>query len=127
MCYEEAKLKEGGSCKDNNVYKTVENQNQKCISVCWVCSVKQTDDGSKLKAHLVACSFEEDSLNTFDKDSPTVSKDILRTLLSTVITNNWNLKSMDIKTVFLQCKFLNQDVYLKPASEVHCDNVRIWK
>ena len=127
MCYEETKLKEGGSCKDNNVYKTVENQNQKCISVCWVCSVKQTDDGSKLKAHLVACSFEEDSLNTFDKDSPTVSKDILRTLLSTVITNNWNLKSIDIKTVFLQCKFLNQDVYLKPAPEVHCDNVRIWK
>ena len=127
MCYEEAKLKVGGSCKDNNVYKTVENQNQKCISVCWVCSVKQTDDGSKLKAYLVACSFEEDSLNTFDKDSPTVSKDILRTLLSTVITNNWNLKSMDIKTVFLQCKFLNQDVYLKPAPEVHCDNVRIWK
>ena len=29
LCYEEAKLKELESWKDNNVYETVENQNQK--------------------------------------------------------------------------------------------------
>ena len=106
LCFEEAKLKKLESWKDNNVYKTVENQNQKCISVCWVCSVKQTDKGSKPKACLVACGCEEDGLNTFEKESPTASKDTLRTLLSTIITNNWNLKSIDIKTAFLQGEFL---------------------
>ena len=123
-CSEEAKLKELESWKDNNVQETVKNQ--KRISVRWVCSVKQTDKGSKPKANLVARGFEEDSLNTFEKESPTASKDTLGTLLSTIITNNWNLKSIDIKTAFLQGKFLKRDAYLKPPLEAHCDN-QIWK
>ena len=78
LFYEEAKLKELESFKDNNVYETVENQNQECISLRWVSSIKQTDKGSKPKAHLVARGFEEDSLNTFEKESPTASKDTLK-------------------------------------------------
>ena len=105
----------------------MENQNQKCISVRWVCSVKQTDKGPKPKPCLVACGCEEDGLNTFEKESPTASKDTLKTLLSTIITNNWNLKSIDIKTAFLQGEFLKRDVYLKPPPEAHCDNNQIWK
>ena len=103
----------------------MENQNQKQISVCWHCSVKQTDKGSKPKAHLVACGFEEDSLNTFEKGSPTASKGTLKTLLSTIITNKWNLKSIDIKTTFLQGEFLKRDAYLKLPPEAHCDNNQI--
>ena len=87
LCYEEAKLKELESWKDNNVYETVENQNQKCISVRWVCSVKQTDKGSKRRARLVARGFEEDSLNNFEIEPPSASKDTLKTLLSAIITN----------------------------------------
>ena len=97
---------------------------KKCISVHWVCSVKQTGKGSKPKARLVARGFQEDSWNTFDKESPTVSKDTLRTLLPTI---NWNLKSIVIKTAFLQGEFLKRDVYLKPPPEAHCDNKQIWK
>ena len=67
---------------------------------------KTTDKGSKPKAPLVAHDFEEESLNTFEKESPSATKDNLRTLLSTIITNNWNLKSIDIKTAFLQGEFL---------------------
>ena len=122
LCYEEAKLKEPECWKDNNVYETVENHNQKCISVRWVCSVKQTDKGSKPKALLVARGFEEDDLNTFEKKSPIAPKYTSRTLLSTIIINNWNLKSIDIKTAFLQGEFLKRDVYLKPPPEAHCDN-----
>ena len=59
ICYEEPKLKALEIWKDDNVYKTVENQNQKCISVCWVCSVKQTDKVSKLKVCLVARGFDQ--------------------------------------------------------------------
>ena len=48
-------------------------------------------------------------------------------MISTIITNNWNLKSIDIKTAFLQGEFLKQDVYLKPPPKAHCDNNQIWK
>ena len=93
-------------------------QNQKCIPVRWVYLVKP-------KAHLVARSVEEDSLRTFDRQSLAVSKDTLRALLSTIITNNLNLKTIDIKTAFLQGEFLKRDVYLKPPPEAHCDNNHI--
>ena len=46
---------------------------------------------------------------------------------STIITSNWNLKSIDIKTAFLKGDFLKQDVYLKSPPEPHCDNNQIWK
>ena len=46
--------KELESWKDNSVYERVENQNKKCISVCLLYSIKQTDKGSKPKARLVA-------------------------------------------------------------------------
>ena len=59
LCYEEAKIKELESGKDNNVYETMENKNWKCISVCWVCSVKQIDKGSKPKACLAARALRE--------------------------------------------------------------------
>ena len=125
--YEEANLKELERWEDNNIYETVENQDQKRISVRWVCSVKQTDKGSKLKARLAACGFKEDSLDTFDRESPTVSKDTLRALLSNIITNTWNLKSRDGKIAFPQGEFLKWDVCLKPPPEAHCDNNQIWK
>ena len=32
---------------------------EKCISVCWVCSVKQIDKGSKPKACLAARAWRE--------------------------------------------------------------------
>ena len=68
----------------------------------------------KPKAHLVACGFEEDSLKTFEKESPTALKDTSKTLLSTIIKNNWNLKSIDIKAVFLKGEYLKWYVYLEP-------------
>ena len=105
----------------------MENQNQKCISVRWVCSAKQADKGSKPKTRLVARGFEEDSPNTFEKELLIASKETLKTLLSTIITNNWNLKSIEIETAFLQREFLKRDVYLKPSPESHCDNNEIWK
>ena len=104
LCYEEAKLKELENWKDN-AYETVENQNQIRIPGRWVYSLKQTNKGSNLKACLVvARGFEQDSLNTFEKESSTASKDTLKTLLSPIITNNWNLNSID-KNFFYKVNF----------------------
>ena len=70
--------------------------------------------------------FEGDSIKKFEEESKAL-KDTLKTLLSTIITNNWSLKSVDITTPFLQSDFLKQDVYLKPPPEALCDNNQIWK
>ena len=110
-----------------NMQKTLKNENQKCLSVWWVCSSKENNQGSVPKAHLVARGFEEDSIITFEKESPTALKDTLRKLLSTIIRNNLNLKPIDIKTAFLQVENLMHHVYLKPLPEAHDNNNQIRK
>ena len=54
------------SWEDHNVYEVVPYNNQKCISVRWVCSLKKNPGGtSKPKARLVARGYEEKNLHTF--------------------------------------------------------------
>ena len=48
----------------------------------------------------VAREFKKDSINTFEKEAPTASKDTLRKFLYTIISNNWYLKSIDTKSAF---------------------------
>lgn len=57
-------------------------------SIPWVCSITENNQGSVSKAHLVAHGFEDESVNTFDKTSAPASDDTLRTLLSTIISDD---------------------------------------
>ena len=108
LYFQKAKEKELKSWKDNNVYEVAPYSNQKCISVKWVCSVKETINVPQEKAQLVARGFEEDTLNNFEKQSPTTSKDSLHVILSTIASKKWPLKAIDIKTAFLQCEKLTR-------------------
>ena len=115
------------SWEDNNVYEIVPCNNQKCISVCWVGSLKWNPDGTtKPKAQLVARGFEEENLHEVPKDSWTCGKDALRVTLAIIATNKWELRSLDIKTAFLQGNKLSRDVYLKPL-EANCETNFVWK
>ena len=40
--------------------------------------------------------------------------------LSIIATKKWELKSIDIKTAFLQGSKLARDIYLKPPVEANC-------
>ena len=107
-----AKKKELKSWEDNNVHEVVPYNNQKCISVCWVCSLKwNSDETSKPKAWLVARGFEEENLHEVPKDSPTCGKDTFWVTLAIIGTYKWELRSIDIKTAFLQGNKLSRDVY----------------
>ena len=80
-----AKEKELKSWEDNSNYEVVPYNNQKCISVPWVCSLKVNPDGtSKPKAQLVARRFQEENLMEVPKDSPTCGKDTLRVTLAII-------------------------------------------
>ena len=78
--------------------------------------MKETLKSLQPKAHLVACRFEENCLNESDKESPTCSKDIFQTVLAAAAHNDWYLRSIDIKTAFLQGVKLNRNVFIKPPS-----------
>ena len=123
--FAEAKLEELESWRKNGVYHTVPHQKQKCISVRWVCTMKDCNGVMKPKARLVARGFEENASNIVS-DSPTCSKDSLRALITVACQRKWQVHSIDIKTAFLQGEKIDRDVYLKPPMEAHCTNV-VWK
>ena len=124
--FDTAKQQELQSWKDHNVYESVPFEKQRCISVRWVCSLKTTESGIKPKARLVARGFEEQS-DSIEKESPTCSKDAMRTMLSLINKNGWKLSSLDIKTAFLQGEKIDRDVYLRPPKEAKCDPGIVWK
>nr|CAB3262901.1 uncharacterized protein LOC100184952 [Phallusia mammillata] len=127
VSFQVAKEEELKSWKRNGVYKTVPYKNQKCISVRWVCTTKEHEQGVKAKARLVARGFEETDRDTLDRESPTCSKDGLRVLLSIAKQQKWELKSIDIKTAFLQGETLDRNIYVKPPREANCSKDVIWK
>ena len=102
--FDQAKQDELTSWKNNNVYKEVQksNLNQKCISLRWVCTLKETRDGIKPKARLVAQEIEEDNLSEIQRDLPTCSKDTLRAVLSIICQTNGIFKVLILKLLF--CK-----------------------
>lgn len=122
--FHDAKSKELQSWIDNAVYEAVPFSNQKLISVRWICTFKNSDGKSYKKARLVARGFEEDTDN-IPRDSPTCSKDSLRTVLALGMQKNWKFNTIDIKTAFLQSMEINRDVFLKPPKEAKTDLV--WK
>ena len=80
----EAKLKELQKWKNYEVYEEIPYEGQRIISCRWVCTEKPTDNGTVIKARLVARGFEEESY-VLRKDSPTCSKESLR-LIFTIIS-----------------------------------------
>ena len=125
--FQVAKEKELRYWIDNDVYEIAPNENQKCISSRWVLSMEETPEGLQPKACLVICRFEENCLNKSDKESPTCSKDTLRTILAATAQNGCHLRSIDIKTAFLQGEKLDRNVFIKTPSESNCSPEHIWK
>ena len=94
--------------------------NQPCISLRWVCSAKQTKEGLKPKARLVAWGIEEDCLSKSEIQSPTCSKDTFRLILSLTVQKRWNISCIDIKTAFLLGESIDRDVFIIPPPESNC-------
>ena len=75
------------------------------------------------KARLCARGFEE--LQDFRTDSPTCSREGIRSLLAIVAANSWTLNSLDVRTAFLQGKDLERSILVKPPKE--CNTDKLWK
>ena len=123
---EKAKDEELKSWKRFAMFEEVPNRGQKALSTRWVITEKETNEGKKkMKARLVARGFEEKE--KFQSDSPTVSKEVLRSFMAILSSKRWAVNSIDIKAAFLQSEHLEREVYLVPPDEAGCDDSVLWK
>ena len=107
------------------MYSEIVDKGQQCISVRWVITRKMKDGNSVVKARLVARGYEEESLIWVRKDSPTCCKESLRSILCIIASFKWNVKTLDIKSAFLQGNKVERDIFLKPPKELGGD--KLWK
>ena len=76
-----------------------------------------------MKSRLVARGYEE--TEDFRRDSPACLKETLRITLVIISTLRKKLRSLDIKTAFLNNDNLDRDIYVKPPKEAKTD--KVWK
>ena len=122
----QSKLEELNKLRTHNVYERVKYTGQECVSVRWVNKTKIVDGVRQVKSRMVARGFEENSDN-IQKDSPTCAKESLRLSLALIASNKWKLRSIDIKSAFLQGKKIDRDVYLFPPVEAGEAEEYVWK
>jgi hypothetical protein len=104
-----------------NTFEVVKYQGQNTISTRWII----TGEDSNTRARLVAKGFEEHAF--IPSDSPTIGKGAVRMFLTVPASQNWNVKTTDIKSAFLQGDCLQRDVYIKPPKESAAPTGFIWK
>ena len=122
--FEDAKAAELLKWQQFDVYDEVVDNGQCHLTGRWVCTKKYGPDGSENKARFVAKGFQESI--EIPSDSPTGSKECLRLMLLLVSSQEWVLHCLDVKSAFLQGKYLDRIVYLKPPFEAGTSGV-LWK
>ena len=120
-----AKINEFENWKDHKVFEEVENEGQRVISVRWVINKKNKNQKLSYKARLVTRGFEELDKDNIRTDSPTCCKENFRLVLTIILSHKWEIKSLDIKSAFLQGQPINSKIFLKPPKEAGTD--KLWK
>ena len=106
-----AKSEELKKWRNNDVYEQITFQRQSCITLRWVNTYKMINGQKKIKSRLVARGCKENQEVSWT-DSPTCAKETLRILLIVIASNNWKCQAIDVKTVFLQSKPIEREVYV---------------
>ena len=114
-----AKREELKKLKSFDTYEEVEDEGQFRISTTWVLWLK----GESVRARLVARGFEDQE--NVQKDSPTIGKMAFRAVITVAGSMEWEIKTTDIKSAFLQGKKLEREVYIQPPVEAGTKN--LWK
>ena len=94
------------------------------ISTRWVITEKEKGGQRICKARLVARGFEEEGDN-LKTDSPTCASEGMKVVLTLIMKEGWNVKTLDVKTAYLQGKKMERTCYLKPPKEAMTSEV--WK
>jgi hypothetical protein len=123
---EEAKKSEIENWKENDVFEIKEDIGQKTLSCRWVITEKIKDGQKKVKARLVVRGFEEED-NSEGTDSPTCKPEILKMALCIIKMKGWKVKTLDIKTAYLQGDRIEREVFIKPPKDYRTGENVVWK
>ncbi len=105
------------------MYQEVKDTGQSYISSRWVVTTKG-EHNQQVKARLVARGFEE--ICDLKKDSPTVTKTVIRLLFTLAVSHNWTVDSLDVTSAFLQATGNMREVFVKPPRDIRKRGV-LWK
>ena len=64
-------------------------------------------------------------MQDFPTVSPCCSRIGLKSVITLIATEKWEIKSIDVKTAFLQGKEIQRNVYLRPP--VEANTRKVWK
>jgi hypothetical protein len=120
----EAITEEVQNLQNHDTFEVVDDIGQDYLNSKFDFTEKQTEEGSRVKARLVAKGFQENT-ETLRKDSPTCTKANLRTLLTLSVNNNWRVKSIDIKSAFLQGRLIQRELFVKPPAGI--SDGKLWR
>ena len=115
-----AKMEELAKLEAFETYTVVDDEGQNHITTTWVL----TEKGKDVRARLTARGFQEDG--DFPTDSPTVQKHSLKLLLAFAATNQWEIRTTDISSAFLQGSQMDREVFIKPPKEANMPG-KLWK
>ena len=96
-----AKEDELRSWKENKVYKEIKKKWEHGLSTRWIRTIKQGEE--RWKARFVVRSFEEKKIEGRNEAS-TCSGEGLKMYLSVIKKEWWRVRSIDVKTAYLQGK-----------------------
>ena len=107
----------------NNVFEEIQYTGQQLVGTRWVLSNKN----DVKKARLVAKGFQDKTSETDPtlRDSPTCSKESLKSGICIMISNGWELGCLDVKAAFLQCLPISREIFIDPPKEFRKDLV-VW-
>ena len=118
-----AKLQELASWNERDIYEDVPNNGQPYMTVRWVVTQKNVKNQPVTKAQLLAHGFQE--MQDLRKDSPMCSRESVRLTFAIIAAMSWKLKSLDIKTAFLQGQTIDRTIHVLPPPEA--ETQALWK
>ena len=95
------------------------------ISVRWLLSRSVKSEENITKARLCARGFEE--VKDFPTDSLCCSRIGIRTIFILITSNKWEIKSIDVKTAFVQGKRSKGQSTYVPTGSKHIKHLEIAK
>lgn len=113
--------------KSFNAFKEVQNVGQPSIPIKWVVT-EQKEDGKNqpYKARMCIRGDLEKGKENIRSDSPTASKETLKLALIIAANEGFKIKSVDVKSAFLQGCQLEREIFVRPPPEANTEG-KLWQ
>ena len=118
-----AKEDELRSWKENKVYREIERKWEHGLSTRWIMTKKIKHGEEQWKERLVVQGFEEKKIEG-RIEAPTCSGEGLKMCLSVIQKESWKVRSINIKTTYLQGKNIERTTVVKPPREAKTE--KLW-